>query len=339
MNKVKSGNMFQKPMESFIREVELKGYKALHIKQVFKEFDAFLVINHPNISVITEFIYREWFETTIELDKHTRYQKASIIVRFTKYLVSLGIECYIPPIPRSYRNDFIPHIYSKDEIGRLFKACDSLRTKERVPSTSLMVLPVLIRLLYSTGIRIGEALSIKNRDVDFNRHVITLNITKNGRQRYAPINSSMEEVLKQYISYRDRMPIADLTASGNYLFVSCIGRPIVKNVISRWFILALKAAEIPYKGNRQGPRIHDLRHSAAIHAFEQLISSGKDAYCCIPVIAQFLGHTSSKQSEHYLRLTAAMYPELLKLDNNVTSDIIKIDKILKYNNMHNYGKD
>lgn len=331
--------MFQRQMESFIREVELKGYQALHIKRIFKEFDAFLVNNYPNISFITELIYREWFETTIELDKHTRYQKASIIIRLIKYLVSLGIECYIPQMPRSYRNDFVPHIYSKDEISRLFNACDSLRTKERVASTSLMVLPALVRLLYSTGIRIGEALSIKNRDVDFNRHVITLNITKNGRQRYAPINYSLEEVLKQYIAYRDRMPIIDLTAPNNCLFVSCIGRPIVQNVISRWFILALKVAEIPYKGNRQGPRIHDLRHSAAIHDFEQLISKGEDPYCCIPVIAQFLGHTSSKQSEHYLRLTAAMYPELMKLDNNVTSDIIQIDKILKYNNVHKYGKD
>ena len=326
-------------MESFVREVELKGYKALHIKRIFKEFDTFLVNNYPNISYITELVYREWFDTTIELDKHTRYQKAAIIIRLIKYLVSLGIDCYIPPMPRSYRNDFVPHIYSKDEIKRLFDTCDNMRTKERVPSTSLMVVPALVRLLYSTGIRIGEALSIKNRDVDFNRHVVTLNITKNGHQRYAPINSTIEAVLKQYISYRDRMPIANLTTPNNYLFVNCVGRPIVKNVISRWFILALKAAEIPYKGNRQGPRIHDLRHSAAIHAFEQLISKGKDPYCCIPLIAQFLGHTSSKQSEHYLRLTAAMYPELLKLDNNVTSDIIKIDKILKQNNLCNYGKD
>lgn len=331
--------MFHKQMESFLREVELKGYQALHIKRVFKEFDTFLVSNHPNVSFITELIYREWFDTTIELDKHTRYQKASIIIRFIKYLVSLGIECYIPQMPRSYRNDFVPHIYSKDEICRLFNACDSLRTKERVRSTSLMVLPALVRLLYSTGIRIGEALSIKNRDVDFNRHVITLSITKNGRQRYAPINSSLEEVLKQYIAYRDRMPVADLTVPGNYLFVRCIGRPVVQNVISRWFIIALKAAGITYKGNRQGPRIHDLRHSAAIHAFEQLISNGKDPYCCIPVIAQFLGHTSSKQSEHYLRLTAAIYPELIKLDNNVTSDIVKIDKILKCNNIHYHEED
>ena len=323
---------YAKYMYTFLSEYEIKGYKSLHIKKIFEEFDIFFLTYEGNKNHITESLYREWFDTTVELKKCTRYQKASVIIRFLKYLRSLGEECYIPQLPRYCKSDFAPHIYSKDEISRLLKACDNIRIKERITSSSLMVLPALIRLLYSTGIRIGEALAIKNKDVSFERHVIFLNITKNGNQRFAPINSSLEIVLKQYISYRDKMPIENLPNPDSLLFVTCIGKPCKKVTISRWFIIALKAANIPYKGNREGPRIHDLRHTAAVHSYEKMISEGKDAYCCLPIMSQFLGHTTVRQSEYYLRLTTTMYPELLKQDYAITDCINNvITRTILYN--------
>lgn len=165
-------------MQAFLGEVLAKGYQAKHIRSVLKEFDEFMVTHYKSMKTVTLDMYDEWFETNIRLDKHTIYQKSTVLIRFFKYLVSIGHECSIPPTPRWFRNDYIPHIYTHEEISRLLSACDSLRLKENVPSSCLMAIPAIVRTLYSTGIRIGEALSIRNIDVDFDCHCISLNKTK-----------------------------------------------------------------------------------------------------------------------------------------------------------------
>jgi len=82
-------------------------------------------------------------------------------------------------------------------MEKIFKVADSLTMKQRHHKSIIMIMPALLRLLYSTAIRTGEAISITNRDIDFAGHVITLNDTKNGCRRLAPLNSTMEAVLKQ----------------------------------------------------------------------------------------------------------------------------------------------
>ena len=71
----------------------------------------------------------------------------------------------------------------------------------------MMVIPVLLRTLYSTAIRIGEAINLRNQDIDFEGHTIVLDNTKNGRQRLAPLNESLKSFatihpLQKYVTSR-----------------------------------------------------------------------------------------------------------------------------------------
>lgn len=79
---------------------------------------------------------------------------------------NIGIECHVPRLPRENDHKFIPYIYSHDEVQRIFAAADSLRIRINSSRSSLMPFPALVRLLYSTGMRVGEAVSLRNRDVD-----------------------------------------------------------------------------------------------------------------------------------------------------------------------------
>lgn len=94
----------------------------------------------------------------------------SKIRQFSKYLCKLGIESYIPMIPRLH-SDYIPYVYSNEEIQRIFEVADSLRYSSYTSKSVLMAIPALLRLLYSTGIRIGEAISLTNKDVDFDKKI------------------------------------------------------------------------------------------------------------------------------------------------------------------------
>ena len=179
-------------------------------------------------------------------------------------------------------------------------------------------MPALLRMLYSTAMRIGEALALVNEDVDFEHHTILIKNSKNKSQRIAPINNTLETVLKQYVAYRNRIPVNGINNPKSPFFVNLLGKPCLQHTVFNRFVEILQKANIPYKGNKHGPRIHDLRHTACIHAMEKMISDGKDIYCTMPYIAAFMGHKNLDSTNYYLRLTKQMYPKLLTASESVS---------------------
>jgi integrase len=177
-------------------------------------------------------------------------------------------------------------------------------------------------MLYGTGIRIGEALFLKNKDVDTNGKFLILRATKNGRDRLVPISSSLAFVCRNYLDYRKRLPAPGLEEPNNPFFVSLNGRPCRHSAIHRWFRKVLILADIPYTGNRKGPRIHDIRHTFACHSFVKLADDGVDLYCSWPYLSTYLGHQSLEATEQYIRLTAQMYPDLVNNIEGMHVDVL-----------------
>ena len=134
-----------------------------------------------------------------------------------------------------------------------------------------------------------------------------------------PINPSLEEAMKQYESYRNQMPIEGLGNKENFFFVSTVGKTITKSTVYRWFKKVLKQCGIPHIGNRQGPRVHDIRHTSAVHSLENLVKNGVDIYCALPILSTFLGHKTIKGTEKYVRMVQEIYPDIIGMENPVTS--------------------
>jgi integrase len=177
--------------------------------------------------------------------------------------------------------------------------------------TTLFVVPTLVRLLYSTGLRISEALSVRNEDVNLAQKVIIIRKTKNGEQRLAPLSDTMLSVLEQYIGQRNKMPVEGIGNPDSFLFVSLTGKACVAGSVYNWFRKILDMCSIPHAGNHHGPRVHDLRHTCAVHSLVEMNRNGMDMYCSLPLLSTFLGHKSIAATEQYVRLTADMYPNLI----------------------------
>lgn len=77
------------------------------------------------------------------------------------------------------------------------------------------------------------------------------------------------------------------------------------------------------------PRVHDIRHSFAVHSLEKMVKSGEDIYCALPILSVFLGHKTIAGTEKYVRMTQEIFPEIIKMENHLTSFVfpnkIKID--------------
>lgn len=203
-------------------------------------------------------------------------------------------------------------------MEEIFKACDQLRSQVRNMNSCLICMPALVRLLYSTGLRIGEALALKNDDVDLKYNYLRVRDSKNGKERIIPISQSLASVCNEYVEYREQMPFRK--TKERYFFIRANGNKCGSDV-RNWFKKTLLKAKIPYKGRNHGPRIHDLRHTFAVSSLANMADSGIDLYVSLPILSGYLGHQSLKATNHYVRLTACMYPNLIKDVDTVCLDV------------------
>ncbi|SHL58510.1 tyrosine-type recombinase/integrase [Chryseobacterium polytrichastri] len=308
---------FASYINSFLKEKKQKGLSDTKVLKGFMlEFDKFFQEYSITDLNITEDIILQWRNTRISESKRTLYYKYTAWVNFCRYLCSIGIECYIPRTPREgSQNDYIPYIYTSQEIELIFKAVDKLRIDGNKNTTTMFFMPAICRLLYSTGMRISEALSLKNEDLVFDKRLIYINRAKNGQQRLAVMNDSLFLILKEYKEFRNFIPVHDINSPDKYFFTTQLGEKCSAGSVRVWFHKALYYADIPKQTYVNRPRIHDLRHTAAVHSLQKLISLGADIHSEIPLISMFLGHKNIKSTAHYIRLTTQMFPDLIKIQS------------------------
>ena len=183
--------------------------------------------------------------------------------------------------------------------------------------SSVIVLPTLIRLLYATGLRISEALSLKDRDVHTSDRTIIVRDSKNGKERLIPISSSLTDVLIEYLHYKRKLPLQRHVC--DLFFVNLCGRPCTRDNIDSRFKKILLAANI--SGDKQGLRLHDLRHTFSVHSLAMMAEQDIDLYCSLPTLSTYLGHQSLEATNAYVRLTAEMYPGLIKDADLITLNV------------------
>lgn len=328
-------SVFAPYFDSFLKMKEQLGFGLNKFQDVFQELDRFFVATDATELYITREQILSWSKTRTNDKARTLYDKHSILRQFCRYLCHLGQECYIHRLPRHNWPQFIPYIFSHEQMLSIFKSADKLRLQNRCMISTLIAIPAIIRLLYSTGMRIGEARYLKNEEVDLVRQNILLKQTKNKIERLIPINASLFEVLNQYRIYRDKMPIKGVNVPTAPFFVSTIGSPLGKTTIGKWFAEILEQCKIPRRADGQGPRIHDIRHTTAVHSLMKMVENDLDIYCALPILSVFLGHKSLSATEGYVRLTQEVYPNIIKMEHPISAHVFPNNPYIEID----YGND
>jgi integrase/recombinase XerD len=309
MNKNQAWGIYASYIRNFINMKRSLGFKYENQEHILLQFDRFTLEKGETKVGISKELADKWCERVSNESDGSRYFRCVCISQLSSYLCNLGIRSYIPRLP-PFQSTFTPYIYSKKEIASIFNAADSLITSGRWMNSIIFIVPTLLRLLYGTGIRIGEALSLQNKDVKLKENQKLVKDSKNGKQRIIHISESLSEVCQDYINHRKKLPV--LQSDDSPFFISLNGFVCIYRTVYRYFRIVLKAAGIPYTGNHCGPRIHDIRHTAACHALAKMAESGVDLYASLPILSTYLGHQSLDATNGYVRLTATMYPDLLK---------------------------
>jgi integrase len=312
-------SVFMPFFKDFLHIKETMGFNTAKIEYIFKEFDLFFSKKGVGSSTITRELIAQWRESRINDSERTLYDKWSILSQFTRYMCQIGYPCYVPRMPRKKDWNYVPYIFTHTQMLDIFNAADSLRMPCLLACSKLFSIPALLRTLYATGMRVGEAISLKNEDIDLEKNLILIRKTKNQRQRIVPITVSLGKVLTQYISYRNKMPLVNMEDRDSTFFIAPDGSALSNSAIGTWFRKILKQCGIPYIGGNHGPRIHDIRHTCAVHSLMAQVRSGADIYCVLPILSTFLGHKTLAGTERYVRLTQEMYPDIVQMEESISS--------------------
>lgn len=298
---------FAEMAESFILYKQSLGYKYESEKKMLRLFCEFTEQYPVEDCVLSKELVEAWFTDMNDVAIKTKELRISVMKLFARYMQSMGYSAYvIPKIKLKGTNNFVPYIFTHQEIASIFRTCDETKYEWRSRHTQL-IMPVIIRLLYSCGLRVSEALNLKIKDVDLNNGILTLHQTKTGRDRYVPLSMTTLSCMKSYFAEIHSSP-----DENDLFFRKKDGRGYAVGTIHHYFKTILWKSGISYGGKGKGPRLHDLRHTFAVHALSRWVEEGKDIYCLLPVLASYLGHSNIKATSRYLRLTAEVFPQMMK---------------------------
>lgn len=223
-----------------------------------------------------------------------------------RYATSRGFVDHVPlpvTVPKMPER-MAPYIYNTDELQRLINptAPEQIGFRKLQPHTFRAVL----LLLYGAGLRVGEAVALTVEDVDLPAAVITIRDTKFHKTRLVPIGLKLNQAMAQYAA--QRKAAGHSQSADAAFFVLRRGAPLSVQIVQQAFTRLRKYAGVGRAdGARYQPRLHDMRHSYAVHRLTSWYQQGADVQKLLPHLATYLGHVSIAATQVYLTMT----PELL----------------------------
>jgi len=312
-NRIPNHGIYAGLISEYVRHKRSLGYKMEDVEERLRRFDQLTIDRGETEIGISKELADEWCRPLPMESVNNRYGRISILRGFSSYLQTVGYESYVPRLPKVSR-DFVPHIFTRQEMAAIFRECDRLTLTRHYMDSVRCTMPCLVRMLYGTGIRIGEAMRLTHADVDFTQGVLILRGCKNGQDRLVPVSLSLREVCKDWVAYKERLGLP--VDAGSPFFTSANGRRFSESSVYETFRTVLQRAGIGHGGRGAGPRLHDLRHTFCVNALAKLSEDGTDLYCSMPILMTYMGHQSPGATDRYVRLTKEMFPHLLmKMDD------------------------
>lgn len=268
-------------IDDFVRYLSLEKRFSLHTVQAYKndllEFESFISQNFQVtlIDVSHNFI-RSWVVALMEnaISPRSVRRKISTLSGFYKYLIIRNVLSFSPvdkvPLPKVPKK--LPVFVEENTMNFLFDS--SFFTSDEIGVRDKAV----ILLIYHTGMRLSELISVKLSGLDFVKNTVKV-LGKRNKERILPFSFEINETLKLYLSYREVL-------GGDYLFVTPKGEKMYPKLVYRIVHNYLsKVSSL----NKTSP--HVLRHTFATH----LLNNGAD----LNSIKELLGHANLSATQIY----------------------------------------
>jgi len=303
MSVLKLQSLLAAQIQNFINLRRLSGTDYQSQAKLLGYFDRFLVEQYLSEPRITRKITERYIESLSHLAPRTRYNRFCVVKQLCEYLARTNSEGYVPEplkaIPSQGAHQ--PYIYSNSEIQALMAAASQLPHESSLRPHTYRT---LLGLLHSTGIRIGEALALNLEHFHSEEQMLYIAEGKFRKARWVPLSGSTCRALEQYVRKRLQMKPRSLDSS---LFLNQRSCQLHHCTVNQTFRQLLRQCGI-HHSKHTGPRIHDIRHTFAVHRLLAWYRDGQDVNARLPWLATYMGHVDIHSTQVYLRAT----PELIE---------------------------
>ena len=305
MQTIELHSWLAKLIDRFIELRRLSGTDYSSQARLLGYFDRFLVEQHPNGQTITRQIIDHYLQRLSHLRPRVRFNRFCVVRQLCRYIAQTEPRCHVPEPMRcvSAPEVFQPYIFSEQEIKALLSAASALPPPETLrPHTCR----TLFGLLYTTGIRIGEAFALALKDFHGELDMLYIAEGKFRKARWVPLHPSTSQMLSQYVERRLRSGPGEPDSP---LFINLRTHRLRHCTVYHTFRQLLEKCTIPYN-KHTGPRIHDLRHTFAVHRLLAWYRDNQDVNTRLPSLATYMGHVSVCSTYIYLRPTAELLEQV-----------------------------
>lgn len=291
------------PIRRFISLRQLSGTDYKSQARLLCCFDRFLSGEKFEEPRLTRSIIDRYLETLSRLTPRVRCNYFCVVRQLCRYLCRTDPLTYVPESIRAIPSAaaHLPYIYNEGEVGALLAAAALLSPPDSLrPHTY----KTLLGLLYSTGIRIGEAFALSLEDFHSDEKRLYIAQGKFHKARWVPLSVSTCLAVQSYL---DRRLCVKPRSPDSPLFLNLRSRRLHHCTVNQVFHRLLTQCNIPH-GEYSAPRIHDLRHTFAVHRLLAWYRDGEDVNARLPWLATYMGHVDIHSTQVYLQAT----PELIE---------------------------
>lgn len=289
-------------LKAFLELRRVAGHEALETSRTLRYLDCFLLAELDPGQPITRELAEKWVAGMQHLAPGTRVNRIGVLRQFCLYLSHFDPQtCIIHQIVPPCRHRPAPHIYSRSEMRKILAAARRIGPPKSFRPT---VISTLIALLYATGLRIGEALKLKLRDIDVRRRTIEVREGKFKKSRLVPMSRSTAEHMSSYL--RQRQQAGFSVTPDSFVFITQRGSGYKHPAFTTIYLAILRSVDVRGPKGQRGPRVHDLRHTFAINRLLAWYRQGVNLGAKLPLLSTYLGHCTVTGTQVYLQATAEL---------------------------------
>ncbi len=256
-------------MQKLDVELKLRGFSPHTIRAYLrynKQFLEFIkkdpkTINNDDIKL---------FLSHLLADKHLSANSLNLVRAALLFFYNEILELNIVKIKTPKIEKTLPTVLSKKEVINLFKATNNFKSR------------LMLKLLYSSGLRVSELTKLKYEDIHFDEKTGLVRQGKGKKDRMFILSQEVIDEIKIFQKKQDK--------NKGYIFTNNIGLPISTRNIQKLIKISAKKANI-----NKNVTPHKLRHSFATH----LLEAGTD----IRMIQELLGHSNLQTTQIYTHIS------------------------------------
>ena len=293
-------SQFARHMEDMLELRTALGYSRSTYLPRLCRLDSFIAANFGERECFSEDIVLGFIRSGAKKGEPARgaNDRAGIARIFGEYLRSVGRDAYV--IPKNFtvrKTKSEPYMMTDSELSAFFNEVDRITDSER-DNMKRSTAAVMLRLIYTCGLRPGEGLRLKTKKVNIDTGENLVTETKLKKERIVVMRDDMTHLMRRYA-----MKVVLSGRDNTFFFPDQNGQ----SYMATWLDDIVKTCfERSHPGTDREllPRVrtYDLRHRFASAALCRWLDEGRNLYNMLPYLRAYMGHKTLAQTAYYIHL-------------------------------------